>query len=211
MLKVSSPQPPMDDMPPMNDMGGDGMEQMGDMAVQPPMDDMPPMNDMGGDGMGGEFDTNFDAGVDADEETDPKKYIQQLTGKLSQTLRKYNSEQAQPDADLSKYVCGMIVKQAIEGLDNEDTDEIIKKIKSDEDFEEPSNNEQTEQMDDMDAQPPMDAEQGQMPMESINRRKQIDEVFQDLISTEDEEDNVLKTTISNNSFRKKPFTSPRFK
>ena len=80
-------------MPPMDGpsmMGGDPNGAM------PPMDDPNMMGGdpsmMGGDmGNGSEFDTNFDAGVDADEDTDPKKYIQQLTGKLSQSLRKYNS------------------------------------------------------------------------------------------------------------------------
>ena len=88
----------MDAMPPMDYtmMGGDPNGAM------PPMDDP---NMMGGDmGNGSEFDTNFDAGVDADEDTDPKKYIQQLTGKLSQSLRKYNSSLPQPETDLCKYV-----------------------------------------------------------------------------------------------------------
>ena len=188
MLKVGSPQPPMDDIPPMD-------------------------NDMGGEDMGSEFDTNFDAGVDADEESDPKKYIQQLTGKLSQTLRKYNSEQPQVDSELSKYVVGMIAKQAIEGLDEKDTADILKKIKSDEDFEEPTDDsENGEDMGDMNAQPPMDDTQNQMPMESIDRKKQIDEIFQDLTNTDkDNENNSYKTNKPNNSFRKKPFCSPNFR
>ena len=93
-------------MPSEPPMGGGNMGQMGG--------DMPPMNGnqppMGDDEMNSEFDTNFDAGVDANEQEDPKKFIQQLTGKLSQSLRNYNNEQPQPDAELSKYVCGMIVK-----------------------------------------------------------------------------------------------------
>ena len=39
-----------------------------------------------------QFDTNFDAGVQADEESDPEKYIQQLTGKLCTTLDKFNED-----------------------------------------------------------------------------------------------------------------------
>lgn len=200
---VGSPQPPMD-MPSMNDdMGDEDMGQMGDMNPQPPM------NDMGDENMGNEFDTNFDAGVDANEETDPKKYIQQLTGKLSQSLRKYNSEQPQVDSELSKYVAGMIVKQAIEGLDEKDTADILKKIKSDEDFE--MNDE--EQMGNPNEQPSAEEPQEpQMPMESLNREYQIDEVFQDLTNTENDEENVsYKTNRPNYSFRKKPFTSPNFK
>lgn len=75
-----------------------------------------------------EFDTNFDAGVEADEDEDPKKYIQQLTGKLSQTLGTYNNEKGEPDTELGKYVAGMIVKQAVKGMDEKDKKEIIKKI-----------------------------------------------------------------------------------
>lgn len=78
-----------------------------------------------------EFDSNFDAGVEADEETDPKKYIQQLTGKLSQTLNSYNNENGEPDTELGKYVLGMLVKQGTKGMDEKDRKEIIKKINID--------------------------------------------------------------------------------
>lgn len=95
----------------------DGMNPMGDSFNQ--VGDEMPTN---------QFDTNFDAGVEADEETDPKRYIQQLTGKLSQSLRSYNEGLPQPDADLSKYVAGMIIKQATEGLSSEDANDILKKV-----------------------------------------------------------------------------------
>ncbi|MDE5889322.1 MAG: hypothetical protein K2H20_04815 [Bacilli bacterium] len=195
----------MNDMPPMGD---EQMNQNVGMDEQPPMNDMPPMGD---EQMNSEFDTNFDAGVDANEETDPKKYIQQLTGKLSQTLRKYNEEQQQTDNELSKYVVGMIAKQAIEGLDEKDTAEILKKIKSDEDFEEPMNDSDNGG-EINDEQPSMDDNQNQMPMESINRKQLIDEIFQDLINTDkDNENSSHKTNKLNNSFRKKPFSSPNFR
>ena len=107
VLKVGSSQPqmPMDvdpnAMPQDPNMGGMPMDDGMGMDGQ-----MPPM-----DNGGSEFDTNFDAGVEADEDEDPKKYIQQLTGKLSQELGKYNNELGEPDTELSKYVGGMIVKQ----------------------------------------------------------------------------------------------------
>ena len=209
MLKVDSHQPRMDNMmpsePPMED--GD-MGQMGG--------NMPPMNDnqppMGDDGMNSEFDTNFDAGVDANEQEDPKKFIQQLTGKLSQSLRKYNNEQPQPDAELSKYVCGMIVKQAIEGLKPEDVEDIMKKIKSDDDFDNdtPEDNQLNNNGGSEDMQPQTDQPE-QMPMESLNRNhnQKIEEIFQDLISTE-KEDTIERPLKRTNSFRHKPFTSPNF-
>ena len=120
--------PPMDMQPEMgNDMGGDFMQQGQNMGQGMPMDDQ-----MGE--VPNQFDTNFDAGVEADEEQDPKKYIQQLTGKLSQTLQKYTDNNGQPDVDLNKYVAGMITKQAMKGLSEEDAEEIIDKVKADEDF-----------------------------------------------------------------------------
>ena len=74
------------------------------------------------------FDTNFDAGVEADEDTDPKKYIQQLTGKLSQTLQSFSTENGGADPELCKYVANMITVQAAKGLSEEDKKDVIKKI-----------------------------------------------------------------------------------
>ncbi len=74
------------------------------------------------------FGEKFDAGVEADLETDPKKYIQQLTGKLSQELRKYNDSSETNDIELNKYVLGMIIKPAGELLTDRDKKEIIKKL-----------------------------------------------------------------------------------
>ena len=48
-------------------------------------------------------DTPFDAGVQADEDEDPEKYIQQLAGKLGTTLRKYTEDKGEPDFDLEKF------------------------------------------------------------------------------------------------------------
>lgn len=120
VLKVGNGniEPPMDmnaQQPPM-----DGQEG-GEMEMNP--QDAP---EMGNDGS--VFDTNFDAGVEADEDEDPKKYIQQLTGKLSQELSKYNNEMGEPDVELGKYVGGMIVKQVAKTLDDAGKKELIKKI-----------------------------------------------------------------------------------
>ncbi len=71
-------------------MGSDlgGLEAAGDapLSDDKPFDDEP-----------------FDAGVEADEESDPKTFIQQLAGKLGQSLRAYNGEQGNPDFDLEKF------------------------------------------------------------------------------------------------------------
>ena len=119
-----APDMGMGEMPPMQDTSMGGMED--------PSMGMPQMDPTG---MGGvptmgqnPFDSNFDAGVEADEQSDPKHFIQQLTGKLSQSLRSYNSNLPQPDADLAKYVAGMILKQTTEGLTDEDKNEVLNKI-----------------------------------------------------------------------------------
>jgi len=74
-------------------------------------------------------DTPFDAGVEADEETDPKKFIEQLTGKLGQSLRKYTEEQGQPDFELEKFAINSLISAThTSEMDEEDKNDIIKKI-----------------------------------------------------------------------------------
>ena len=162
-------------------------------------------------GVGSEFDTDFDAGVDADENSDPKKYIQQLTGKLSQSLRKYNENLPKPETDLCKYVAGMILKQTTEGLTDSEKKEIIDKVngggdESTDDFDMSSDN-----GGDM---PPMDEPNNmgneQPMMESINHRKIVNEIFQDLIQKKDNTSyDIAQRPIKNIGFRKKPFTAPK--
>lgn len=180
-------------------MGGDpGMEQ------DPMMGGMPDEN----------YGADFDAGVEADEATDPKNYIQQLTGKLSQSLRKYQKEQATPDADLSKYVAGMIVKQAIDGLSQDDVTEILNKVKSDE----PSDGQNGEEMPDMGdgGQPPMDGQDPsqQMPQganESVGRFGfNIDELVINDLDKHNVEQDTQHQVKRDGSFKRSPFMSPSF-
>ncbi len=71
----------------------------------------------------------FDAGVEADEESDPKKYIEQLTGKLGQSLRKYTETQGQPDFELEKFAVNSLLSATHTGeMDSEDQKDIIKKV-----------------------------------------------------------------------------------
>lgn len=125
--------PPMGDPSSMNGGMDGGFDQMpeGDPNAMGGAPDMGMDEPMSGDAQDGQnqFDTNFDAGVQADEDSDPKTFIQQLTGKLSTSLRKYNEQLPQPDVDLDKYVAGMILKQAINGLSDKDANEILKKVK----------------------------------------------------------------------------------
>ena len=201
------------DMMPNDNIGG-GFDQQGEEA-------MPPM-DNNGIGNNNEFDTNFDPGVEADEEQDPKKFIQQLTGKLSQSLRKYNENNGQPDVDLNKYVAGMITKQAMEGLSQDDANEIIDKIKADEDFsmeDEDNGNQNIEKgndqtMQQMDNQMSMDNDnfnQFQQPNESrIKRGYKIDEIVNGVLNNIEDNKHPYQKTDNKKSFRKKPFSSPNF-
>lgn len=166
---------PMDtfEEPPMDGGFDGGMMDGGGMGEGNP--NMPVMDD-GSMPMDGQnpFDSNFDPGVEADEEQDPKRFIQQLTGKLSQSLHQYNEGLPQPDADLGKYVAGMIIKQAIEGLSQEDRSEILDKVNNDEPMDEPQGGEMPQQDVPNDGGamgniPPMDNGMPQNQMESVDR------------------------------------------
>lgn len=206
---------PMEQMPPMgNDVGfaPNGMPPMGDVA-----NNMPPMNTNSGMDMPNEYNTHFDPGVEADEESDPKKFIQQLTGKLSQSLKNYIESNEQPDVDLSKYVVGMIAKQAMKGLSPDDAEEITKKIKADEDFSVDNNNGNNMPQNDMNNDinfPNEGVSQGQAfsSNECISRKRKgkLDEIVNGVLDKKEE--NIYQQTPKKdrNSFKKKPFTSPNF-
>ena len=137
-------------------------------------------------------DEGFDANVEADPETDPKKYIQQLTGKLSQELRKYNDQQEQPDEDLNKYVAGMIIPQASKSLTDKGKKDIIGKLKKttiDDSVEE--------------IEPETEIDDEQPNMSNENRNKRFDllkEIFSDIINQNDiknrKEDKVTNKKIT---------------
>ena len=199
--------PPMDMQPEMgNDMGGDFMQQGQNMGQGMPMDDQ-----MGE--VPNQFDTNFDAGVEADEEQDPKKYIQQLTGKLSQTLQKYTDNNGQPDVDLNKYVAGMITKQAMKGLSEEDAEEIIDKVKADEDFSMEDDGDENLQQD-----MPQDntQQQGQDIMPQMNesfrrfkKNRQIKEIVNGVLDNKVE--NTPRQEPKNGDiYSTRPYTAPSF-
>ena len=214
--------PPMDMQPEMGDnMGGNFI----------PQDNMQQSLDSGMEEMPNQFGADFDAGVEADEEQDPKKFIQQLTGKLSQSLQKYTDNNGQADVDLNKYVAGMITKQAMKGLSEEDAEEIIDKVKADEDFsmddggdeQQPQDNQMGGDM----QQPPMDNDmQGgmntqQQPQMNENfskwqRGKQIKEITNGVRAVMQQPNNHEETprqeTKNNkpNSYRMSPWTSQTY-
>ena len=181
------------------------------------------------DGGGSEFDTNFDPGVDANEDEDPKKYIQQLTGKLSQSLRKYNQSQAQPDVDLSKYVAGMVLSQSTAGLSYEDKQDILDKLNQGNEADGMGGGapEQGQPQPMGSERPPMQQQQttpqggeGNMPQqqmpqanESVKRsdEEMLSELFQELSDPDEDEQGQKHNEIRDIGYRKTPFTSPNFK
>ena len=118
-------------------MGDDGLDFGGDEGG---FDE--PMSDDSSDDK--PFDDEpFDAGVEADEETDPKKFIEQLTGKLGQSLRKYTDEQGEPDFELEKFAINSLLSAThTSEMDSEDQKDIIEKVRTaGEGDEEPSDEE----------------------------------------------------------------------
>ena len=90
------------------------------------------LDDMDAEGGDKPFDEEpFDAEVEADEDTDPEKYIQQLSGKLGQSLRQYTEDEGQPDFDLEKFAVNSVLSATHTGeMDKEDQrDIIINKVK----------------------------------------------------------------------------------
>ena len=84
-------------------------------------------------------DEPFDPGVEADEEEDPEKFIQQLAGKIGTSLRTYTKDNGEPDFDLEKYVINSVISATHTAeMDKSDQKDIIEKIKTsgDEDEEE---------------------------------------------------------------------------
>ena len=71
----------------------------------------------------------FDAGIDVDEESDPKKFIEKLSGKIGQSLRDYTQKQGQPDFELEKFAINSLVSAThTSEMDEQDRNDIIKKI-----------------------------------------------------------------------------------
>lgn len=76
-------------------------------------------------------DEPFDAGIETDEQSDPKKFIQQLSGKLGQSLRSYTKQQGGPDLELEKFAVNSLLSAThTSEMDQEDQSDIINKVKS---------------------------------------------------------------------------------
>ena len=223
--------------------GPEGVADAGSMPDDPAMQDATGVGDpnaMGGDpnmmgdpnAMGGDpsaeenpFGGNFDAGVEADEDSDPEEFIQQLTGKLSQSLKDYD-EQNPGKLDLDKYVIGMIVKQAVKGMDEGERKKVIKKIKetplpSDDQMEDAST-------EGVESDPALDGGEEQQPMPDMGgqeepqmnemrslklTKRQFKKIYESINNTEDDDsrrDSDYSKFVKLNK-RTYPFIPPQFK
>lgn len=176
------PQMPMDNPMMDDEMSMGGQDPM--IGGEQPMDNQMMDGEMG-------------------EENDPKKEIQQLSGKLSQELRNYNNDQQTPDTDLNKYVAGMVIPQATKVMTSDEKAEVINKIKkgmTDDDLETDGSNEYMGGNESMD-----------MPMESkFNLDNIINEIIGSIVNGDNEDKNREEKKITNKKItNKNPFVSNR--
>lgn len=76
-------------------------------------------------------DTPFDAGIEADEDEDPEKYLQQLAGKIGTSLRSYTDKVGDPDLELEKFVINSVLSATHTAqMEEDDQDDIISRIKT---------------------------------------------------------------------------------
>lgn len=189
MIKVpKSDSSFMDSQPMSQDMGGVNNElPTNDMDLENGIDDSL-SNNIDGDG----------------ESTDPKKQIQQLTGKLSQELRNYNNDQTEPDTELNKYVAGMIIPQASKALTGDDKSEIIDKINNNSDSEDEMGGDELND-NEISNEIPMDDSNPSESKRSIDNI--IDEMINSILNDNDKDRYEKKTDVK--SKRKNPFISNR--
>ena len=106
----------------------------------------------------------FNAGVEADEETDPKKFIEQLSGKLGQSLRKYSDQQGQPDFQLEKFAVNSVLSAThTSEMDPKDQKDIINKVEGAGKGDEHMNNAEPT---DMPTEPAAEPSQEDLPAEN---------------------------------------------
>lgn len=195
-------------------MGTDPMAGGPDAGMDPMADGEDPMmgGPEGGNPQDQDFGGKFDPGVEANEETDPEKFIQQLAGKLSQSLKKYNDENPDDESGLNKYVAGMVATQAAKGLTEPEKNEIIKKINTG-DVEDGESDEEMP-----DEEMGNDEEMSdEMPMECKKYRFSKKQIMENILTTLEPRDGreVRKDTDkplgAKKSVRNKPFNAPKFK
>lgn len=154
----------------------------------------------------------FDAGIDVDEEQDPKKYIERLSGKLAQSLRAYN--ETNQDSELNKFAANSVISAAAPNLGDEDIKDVIKKVEDSQgksgqesvQIQEPANDEVPENQPEQGVesgqeQEPMQDEQPPVKQEE-NRDSEIEDLISEILGSK-----KLSRGIKN----KTPFKAPKFK
>ena len=128
-------------------------------------------------------DEPFDAGVEADEDEDPKKYIQQLAGKIGQSLRDYEKELGDPDFELEKFVINSVISATnTSEMDKEDQEDIIKKVETSGSDDEPKDDEKdaSEPAEDNGDEIDVDVDvKDEESLDEISLGNDIEEVFQE--------------------------------
>lgn len=165
----------------------------------------------------------FDAGIDVDEDADPKKYIEKLTGKLAQKLRDYNG--TEKDIDLNKFVVNSLIPASVPQMGDEDAQDVIKKVQDniggqqsnggEPNLEQPTPEPAPEQPQGTQQQEPEQQQQLPPKMESkvVKRHKKIvkesetmDSLIEKYLNGEDDDiQNVIRNPKS------KIFKTPEFK
>lgn len=151
----------------------------------------------------------FDAGIDVDEDADPKKYIEKLTGKLAQKLRDYNG--TEEDVDLNKFVINSLIPAAVPEMDETDAKDVIKKVqdnigKSGQESGQETNQGGNEMIDNEVIPATPDEESGQEELPQVPQQEskidEIDGLINEILGGK---------SIKRNVQHKNPFKSPKFK
>lgn len=155
------------------------------------------------------YGNDFDAGVEADEEEDPEKYLQQLTGKLCAKLKKYNDEKPEPDAGMCKYIAGMVLAQCTKGLDGKEKDEILSKLTKGGDKHDDEPDEDDSFDDSRDDEDSMDYG-GDEGGEMNESRKILERVIQN-VKNDISDKKPKGQTNKRRSYKTKPYETPLFR
>ena len=193
---------------------------------QDPMGGMPDFDeggDMGEDGFDDKFDRDFDAGVEADEDEDPENYIRQLTGKLSQKINSYVSDNGN-DESLTKYAANMVIRAAADGMSEKGKKELIKTVNTTDSGEDEGLDDEDENLesnepdggddmdfegggDDMDFQ---DDEQEQPVNEVVMTKKRLRECFMNMSMFDGDNDFTERERPAESNKQKSVFSGKVF-
>ena len=163
---------------------------------QPPMDEPQDETDVFGK-------EKFDAGIDVDEDADPKKYIEKLTGKLAQKLRDYNG--IEQDVDLNKFVVNSLIPASVPQMDETDAKDVIKKVQ---DNIGQAGQESNEVVDNQEL-PGQEVGQG-------DEQEELSPIPESRVVNDDEIEDLVNEIIAGKGVKrnvqhKNPFKSPKFK